>query len=168
MLKLCPLLKLQLNSQHQGLYWSWTHLYTRPIPPPFLGGVEPILPITLVRESDHEWLVVRISRKHVNHSNKFFTSVRCIHTHTCDVCKKSWKISVQLNDPLHTPQVCGHPPQHVYWCVLINTAGILRTIALQTFTLMHSTSNMLFASRTTFSLLQHIILSVDQYTRYDQ
>jgi len=74
------------------------------------------------------------------------------HTHTCDVCKKSLRISLQLNDHLHTPQVCGHPPQHVYWCVLINTALILQTIALQTFTLMHSNSNTLSASRTTFSL----------------
>lgn len=77
-----------------------------------------------------------------------------IHTHTCDVCKKSLRISLQLNDHLHTPQVCGHPPQHVYCCVLINTAITLQTTAVQTFTLTHSNSNMLFASRTTFSLLQ--------------
>ena len=80
-----------------------------------------------------------------------------IHTHTCDVCKKSLRISLQLNDHLHTPQVCGHPPQHVYCCVLINTAITLQTTAVQTFTLTHSNSNMLFASRTTFSLLQQLI-----------
>jgi len=42
-------------------------------------------------------------RKNTNHSNKFITSVRRTYTYTCDVCKKTLRISKQPNALLHTP-----------------------------------------------------------------
>ena len=53
------------------------------------------------------------------------------------MCNKSFRISLQLNDLLHTSQVHGHSPHRMRWClhaILINTALTLETFALQTFT----------------------------------
>jgi hypothetical protein len=54
-----------------------------------------------------------------------------VHTHTCDVCSKSLRISLQLNDLLHTPQVHGHSSQHTHRFILINIALILQTFTIK-------------------------------------
>jgi hypothetical protein len=53
-------------------------------------------------------------RRHINHSNKFFNFLRSTYAHTCDTCNKSLRISLQLNDLLHTPHVHGHSLQHMH------------------------------------------------------
>jgi hypothetical protein len=77
------------------------------------------------------------------------------HTHkTCAVCNKALRISLQLNDLLHTPEVHGHPLEPKHWCTIIHKALNLQTFASNSFAVMHNHLCMLFPSRTTFSLLQ--------------
>jgi len=70
-------------------------------------------------------------RKHINDSNIFFTFIRCTYSRICDVCHKSFRISLQLNDLLHTPQVHGHFSHNMRWypcIILIHTALTIQTL----------------------------------------
>jgi hypothetical protein len=67
---------------------------------------------------------------------KFFSFGRCIYTYTCDVCKRSLRITLQLNALLHTPWVyalslCHH---HIHWYSPIHTTLTLQTFPLRIFT----------------------------------
>ena len=153
-LKLCPLLKLQLNPQHQDLYWSWTHLYTRLVPTLFYSGLNPFCRSHLSGNLTMTGLWYAHPGNMLTTATNSLPLLMYIHIHTCGVCSKSLRISLQLNDLLHTPQVHGHPSYHMYWFILIYTPLILQTFALQTLAIMHNNLYMFFASRTTFSLLQ--------------
>jgi len=59
-LVLCPLLKPNLYTSAPVLLLVLYLPVQIPDQPPFIVRVEPILPLTFVRELDHEWLVVSI------------------------------------------------------------------------------------------------------------
>jgi hypothetical protein len=98
------------------------------------------------------WYTWQPQETHWPQLQVFYLCKTYIYTPTCDVYNKSLRISLQLKDLPHTPQVNGHSLQHMYWCSvsLLNS----HPFCFKILALIYIKSNMFLTSRTSFSLLQ--------------
>jgi hypothetical protein len=108
-----------------------------------------------------------IQRKHINHRNKYITFVRCTFTYTCEVCNKLLRISMQLNDLLHTPQEHGNylrlSPAYALMHSDTYSHG-LQIFALKIFTVKHNYMCTLLFTCTYNCFIQRVICTDGPYT----